>query len=99
VCCRASLSSNQVGCGFEDRILRAELTQRARVHRLDDAAFGRHQSDGQMEGDVTVRTCWDADRLDLGRVGIRPDPHYLCTEAARDAEVLAWAYRRSVGVS
>ena len=26
----------------------------------------------QGEGDLTVRTCWDADRLDLGRVGIRP---------------------------
>ncbi len=48
-----------------------------------------------MEGDVTVRTCWDADRLDLGQVEIRPDRRYLCTEAARDPEVLAWAYCRS----
>ena len=57
----------------------------------------RHHSDGTMEGDVTVQTCWDADRLDLGRVGIRPDPQYLCTPAARDAEMLAWSYRRSIG--
>ena len=53
-------------------------------------------SDGLMEGDVTVQTCWDADRLDLGRVGIRPDPRYLCTPAARDSGMLAWAYRRSL---
>jgi uncharacterized protein len=56
----------------------------------------RHHSDGFMEGDVTVLTCWDADRLDLGRVGILPDPRCLCTTAARDPEMLAWAYRRSL---
>ena len=27
---------------------------------------------GKTTGDITVQTCWDADRLDLGRVGIRP---------------------------
>ena len=43
----------------------------------------RHHSDGLIEADVTVQTCWDADRLDLGRVGIRPDPERLCTTAAR----------------
>ena len=53
-------------------------------------------SAGQMEGDITVLTCWDADRLDLGRVGIRPDPNLLCTEAARMPEMLEWAYRRSI---
>ncbi len=56
----------------------------------------RYHSDGLMEGDVTVLTCWDADRLDLGRVGIRPDPKYLCTTAARDPGLLAWSYRRSL---
>jgi len=56
----------------------------------------RLHTDGLTEGDVTLLTCWDADRLDLGRVGIRPDPRYLCTDVARDPEVLAWAYRRSV---
>ncbi|MFP4394842.1 MAG: hypothetical protein ACLFTI_06220 [Anaerolineales bacterium] len=54
-----------------------------------------HHTAGFTEGDVTVRTCWDADRLDLGRVGIEPAAPYLCTEAARDAEILAWANRRS----
>jgi uncharacterized protein len=40
-------------------------------------------SDGLLNAEVTVQTCWDSDRLDLGRVGIEPNPHYLCTEAAR----------------
>ena len=55
-----------------------------------------HHSDGYTEADVTVQTCWDADRLDLGRVGIRPDPRYLCTPAAKDRRLLEVAYERSV---
>lgn len=60
---------------------------------LQDACRGH--SDGLTTGDITVLTCWDADRLDLGRVGIRPDPKRLCTPAARDPEILEWAYGRS----
>lgn len=57
----------------------------------------RSHSDGLTEADVTIQTCWDADRLDLGRVGRRPDPRRLCTAAARDPAVIEWAYRRSLG--
>ena len=59
-------------------------------------ACERH-TDGLTEADHTVQTCWDADRLDLGRVGIRPDNFYLCTEAAKDPEIRQWAYMRSLG--
>jgi uncharacterized protein len=45
---------------------------------------------------ITVQTCFDADRLDLGRVGIVPDPQYLCTDIAKAAETIEWAYERSV---
>ena len=55
-------------------------------------------SDGLMKADVTVCTCWDADRLDLGRVGIIPDPARMCTEPARDSAVIRWAYARSTRV-
>ena len=49
--------------------------------------------------DVTIQTCWDADRLDLGRVGITPDPQRLCTDAAKRPETIAWADERaSLGV-
>ena len=34
-------------------------------------------------GDPTVATCWDADRLDLIRIDIMPDPDRLCTEAGK----------------
>ena len=33
--------------------------------------------------DPTIGTCWDADRLDLGRVGIVPDPKYMNTVRGR----------------
>ena len=39
-------------------------------------------SDGDISKDATIQTCWDADRLDLGRVGIFPSPNYLSPEAS-----------------
>jgi len=53
-------------------------------------------SDGLSQSDITVMTCWDADRLDLGRVGIHPNPRRLCTEPAKDSGIIAWAYNRSL---
>lgn len=55
----------------------------------------RHHSDGFLDGDLTVQICWDADRLDLGRVHKWISPERLCTPAARDPELLGWAQRRS----
>ena len=54
-----------------------------------------HHSDGMTIGDVTVLTCWDADRLDLGRVGITPRVKYLGTEAARTRASMDRANRRA----
>jgi len=51
---------------------------------------------GLRDGDITVLTCWDADRLDLGRVGLKPIARKLCTEAAKSPEMIEWAYRRSL---
>ena len=56
-----------------------------------------HHTDGGTEGDITVQTCWDADRLDLGRVGKTPDPRYLCTDAAKDYDMIRWADGRATG--
>jgi uncharacterized protein len=53
-------------------------------------------TDGRVASDPTIATCWDADRLDLGRVGITPLPERLCTATARDPEVIAWAWDRSL---
>ena len=46
--------------------------------------------------DVTIQTCYDADRLDLARAGIRVNPHRLCTTAAKNPEMITWANERSL---
>ena len=65
-------------------------------HEMDLLCFAcEHHSDGMIKGDPTVLTCWDADRLDLGRVGIIPNARYLGTEAARTEMCMARANRRA----
>ena len=51
-----------------------------------------HTSAAQSD-EPTIGTCLDADRLDLGRVGKRPDARFLSTEAARASEMIEWASR------
>ena len=34
--------------------------------------------------DATIATCWDADRLDIGRVGLDVDSQYLFTDFAKE---------------
>ena len=58
-------------------------------------ACGGH-SDGLQKADTTVMTCWDADRLDLGRVGITPDPNRLFTAPAKQKKTIDAAYKRSM---
>lgn len=55
-----------------------------------------HHTAGRTEGNVTVQTCWDADRLDLWRVFIIPEASLLCTTAARDDVMQEWARARSL---
>lgn len=70
----------------------AELAARMRGIWFDcpDAALETLQaacaghSGGRDHPDITVRTCWDADRLDLWRLGIPPLPKRLLTDAGRD---------------
>lgn len=53
----------------------------ARLALLVRACAGHHK--GLLSDDPTVATCWDADRLDLGRVGIPPDPKRMSTAAGK----------------
>lgn len=54
-------------------------------------------TDENRHPNITVQTCYDADRLDLARAGIRVDPNRLCTAAARNPIMIAWANERSLG--
>jgi uncharacterized protein len=42
-----------------------------------------NHTDGQPTSNITIATCWDADRLDLPRVGIIPDPDRMGTAPGR----------------
>ena len=50
-----------------------------------------HSQSGAKSDDITVQTCWDADRLDLWRVGVMPDPFFLNTEKAKERETIEFA--------
>lgn len=66
----------------------AKLAKRIRGKhfKLTDKQFEKlhfackNHAHGMVCEDVTVGTCWDADRLDLGRVGIKPEPEYMSTK-------------------
>ncbi len=81
----------------------AELARTLRGSLLDlsDKEFDllymacRDHTGGRTEADITIQVCWDADRLDLARVGIDPDPQFLCTPAAKDPVLIHWANRRA----
>jgi hypothetical protein len=40
---------------------------------------------------ISAQECWDANRLDLGRMSIKPAPHRLCTAATKSVDVLEGA--------
>lgn len=72
---------------------------RGNLVHLDDTHFDllyeacRLHTDGLFDANPTLQACWDADRLDLGRVGIQPLPKRLCTDAARS--LIGWAHHRA----
>ncbi|MEM7478938.1 MAG: hypothetical protein AAF483_28480 [Planctomycetota bacterium] len=79
----------------------AEPSLRKTLFELSDAKFEllylacRDHTAGQIAGDITVQTCWDSDRLDLFRVGVKPHPEKLCTAPAKKHEIRAWANHRA----
>lgn len=53
-----------------------------------------HTKEG-FSDDPTVQACWDADRLDLGRINVHPSECKLGTPSALDPDVQEWAYQRA----
>lgn len=82
----AALAQSFLGVHFE-------LPQ-DRFQLLYDACSGH--TDGKRHGDITVLTCWDADRLDLSRAHITPKASRMGTEPAKDPVLIAWAIDRSL---
>lgn len=100
-CCR-----EDDGCDPEHGPRAAEFTEflRAQEHSplsLSDPDFAilveaiRDHTSGKHHTDPTIATCWDADRLDIGRVGRKPQARFLSTQAAQSEKMINWAWKRS----
>lgn len=69
------------------------LRATGKFFEIDDEGFDllcyamHYHSDGLIEADITVQCCWDADRLDLDRVGKIPDPRYMCTKTGKQLAI------------
>lgn len=67
------------------------VSLRGRLFDLEDEAFAllHHacvwHTDAERSEDPTLGSCWDADRLDLGRAGIVPSADFMSTAAGREA--------------
>lgn len=63
---------------------------RGQYFEVTDAQFALLQyacewhTKGRHHADPTIATCWDADRLDLGRCGMTPDPRFMSTEFGKE---------------
>lgn len=71
-------------CGLIDTIrgtLLAEVSDKD-INLLKDAC--RYHTTKHKTGSQTVDTCFDADRLDLWRIGVTPDPNRLATKKGKE---------------
>ena len=63
---------------------------RGRAYELPDERFELLRyaciwhTEGKHHEDTTIGTCWDADRLDIGRVGVAPDGRFMSTAFGRE---------------
>lgn len=75
----------------------ADLAEKWRgvYYELDDGRFRklyhacRYHTHEHSAGDATIDTCYDADRLDLGRVGFILDPERFATPYGKKLAVLS----------
>ena len=85
-----------------DRAAEYVKRERGKLFELPDQEFDcLHDaillhSHGFVDGNITTQTCWDADRLDLGRCGIVPNSYRLGTLEAKPREVIAWATEKAI---
>lgn len=67
----------------------------ARLNSLEDACRGH--TTGHASEDPTIGVCWDADRLDLIRLGVPPRNERLSSQAAKLPAMHAYARQLMLG--
>jgi uncharacterized protein len=81
---------------------RDEINLTNEEFELLDEALTTHTNGCGYNADITVQTCLDADRLDIGRVGAIVDPAQLYTKSAIDKadktrqELFGWKNRTPI---
>jgi len=76
-------------------------TLRGILYDLPDESFNllydacSYHDEAGTTGHITLQTCWDADRLDIGRCRLSVDTVRLCTEAAAAPDILDPAHLRA----
>ncbi len=90
-CCRvddgSDLDHGPRAAALVRSLLGAQLSLDERRAELLLYAIEHHTS-GLTSDDPTIGTCWDADRLDLGRVGIAPSAAFMSTAAGKEIATL-----------
>jgi uncharacterized protein len=75
-----------------DELLEEDVFTLSKIQRMNLAhALAWHNSFEAKSHDITVQTCWDADRLDLWRAGIEPNPKFMFTDVGRSSEMIEYA--------
>ena len=94
-CCRIDdgedLDHGPRAATFIRSLLGSEIELDPAQCALLETAIRGHTA-GRISYDPTIGTCWDADRLDLGRVGIIPDSRHMSTSAGRKIATLGTKY-------
>lgn len=88
--------------GHGERAARLAKEMNGHLYRINSAqeeclaeAIKEH-SQGALSNDLTTQICWDADRLDLGRLGVQVRAEKLATERAIALIALPWPYRAAL---
>lgn len=83
--------------GVRAALLLDELIEKAVIELSDtqyqqlSEALSLHNRDDASSNDITVQTCWDADRLDLWRCGFIPNPDLMFTDFGKSEEMINYA--------
>lgn len=63
----------------------------AKQYQQLSEALSLHNRDDASSNDISVQTCWDADRLDLWRCGFIPNPDLMFTDFGKSPEMISYA--------
>ena len=82
---RAALFTSEL---YKEKLLDITASQ---LNNLITACKFHSQSEIKPDN-ITIATCWDADRLDLWRLGATPDPEFLFSDYAKKKKSFEFSY-------